>query len=279
MSSEKKIHCDLCGHFEEKPFLEKDGGFYTKCSECGFVYTSPLTVDLTAHNDEYYKEATGKYLDKHFSEKNQRKCNLILKKFSAYRKSGKILEIGCNAGGFLHAATKKGWESYGIEPVSEVTEYGKKKFNLNIQNCFIEDAKLPENSFDVVYSNAVFEHLPSPSKAFEKVHSFLRIGGIAYIETVNIDSFTYQFLGKKWRLIDPLDHPSLYTPKTISNFASKSGLETKKIITRGLRFQPTDAPKLSGFKRLTEELLKFPYSIYSKLSLKGDRVILIAKKV
>lgn len=107
----------------------------------------------------------------------------------------------------------------------------------------------------------------------------MRVGGIAYIETVNIDSFTYQFLGEKWRLIDPLDHPSLYTPKTISNFASKSGLETTKVITRGLRFRPTDAPKLSGFKRLTEELLKFPYSIYSKLSLKGDRVILIAKKV
>ena len=59
MSSEKKIHCDLCGHFEEKPFLEKDGGFYTKCAECGFVYTSPLTVDLTAYNDEYYKEVYG----------------------------------------------------------------------------------------------------------------------------------------------------------------------------------------------------------------------------
>ena len=56
----KKIHCDLCGHFEEKRYLQKDGGFYTKCSECGFVYTSPLTVDLTAHNDGYYKEVTEK---------------------------------------------------------------------------------------------------------------------------------------------------------------------------------------------------------------------------
>ena len=72
MSIQKKIHCDLCGHFVEKPFLEKDGGFYTKCSECGFVYTSPLTVDLTVHNDEYYKEVSVKYSDKHFSEKNQR---------------------------------------------------------------------------------------------------------------------------------------------------------------------------------------------------------------
>lgn len=63
------------------------------------------------------------------------------------------------------------------------------------------------------------------------------------------------------------------------HFEEKPYLETIKIITRGLRFRPTDAPKLSGFKRLMEELLKFPYSIYSKLSLKGDRVILIAKKV
>ena len=278
MSAEKIIPCDLCGHVEENPFLEKDGGYYTRCSTCDFVYTSPITADLSTHNDEYYKETTEKYVKKHFSEKNQKKCNSLLKKFSRYKQTGKILEIGCNAGGFVYAASKKGWESFGIEPVCKVTEYGKTQLNLNIQNCFIEDAILPVGDFDVVYSNAVFEHLPSPSKAFEKIHRFLRGGGIAYIETVNIDSITYQFLGKKWRLIDPLDHPSLYTPKTISNFASNVGLKTEKVITRGIRFRPTDAPKLSGLKRLREEVLKLPYSIYSKLRLKGDRVILVAKK-
>ena len=63
------------------------------------------------------------------------------------------------------------------------------------------------------------------------------------------------------------------------HFEEKPYFETTKIITRGLRFRQTYAPKLSGFKHLMEELLKFSYSIYSKLSLKGDRVILIAKKV
>ena len=63
------------------------------------------------------------------------------------------------------------------------------------------------------------------------------------------------------------------------HFEEKPYFETTKIITRGLSFRQTYAPKLSGFKHLMEELLKFSYSIYSKLSLKGDRVILIAKNV
>ncbi len=278
MTTDKIVPCDLCDHIQNEPFLNKCGGFYTRCASCGFVYTNPVTLDLSAHNETYYNKASEKYIRKHFSKKHQKKCCALLARFKAYRKSGKLLEIGCNAGGFVYAAERQGWDAYGIEPVSKVTQYAKDEYGLNIQNCFIEEANLPEGSFDVVYSNAVFEHLPSPTAAFQQVHRLLRKGGVAYIATVNIASYTYEFLGQNWRLIDPMDHPSLYSPDTIKQFARKSGLDVVRVMTRGVRFRPTEEPKLTGIKRLLEEVRKLPYSILSRLRLKGDRVILLARK-
>jgi 2-polyprenyl-3-methyl-5-hydroxy-6-metoxy-1,4-benzoquinol methylase len=278
MASSVTVPCDLCGHVEHKPFLAKSGGFYTRCPSCGFVYTNPVTSDLSEHNKIYYNETSGKYIQKHFSIRHQRKCCALLRKFNRHRKLGKLLEIGCNAGGFVYAADLKGWEAHGIEPVEKVTEYAKRKYGLNIQNCFVEHADLPEGGFDVVYSNAVFEHLPSPTAAFRQVRRLLRVGGVAYIETVNIASYTFEFLGEGWRLIDPRDHPSLYSPVTMRQFAKKSGLDIVRIMTRGVRFRSTGERRLSGIKRITEEIKKLPYSILSRLKLKGDRIVLEATK-
>jgi hypothetical protein len=62
-------------------------------------------------------------------------------------------------------------------------------------------------------------------------------------------------------------------------FAKKSGLDIVRIMTRGVRFRSTGERRLSGIKRITEEIKKLPYSILSRLKLKGDRIVLEARKI
>ncbi len=84
MTTDKIVPCDLCGHIQNEPFLNKCGGFYTRCASCGFVYTNPVTLDLSAHNETYYNKASEKYIRKHFSKKHQKKCCALLTRFKAY---------------------------------------------------------------------------------------------------------------------------------------------------------------------------------------------------
>lgn len=53
---------------------------------------------------------------------------------------------------------------------------------LNILQMDACRLKFPSNSFDFVYSNSVFHHLPEPGAAIASVSRVLKSGGVAYID-------------------------------------------------------------------------------------------------
>jgi 2-polyprenyl-3-methyl-5-hydroxy-6-metoxy-1,4-benzoquinol methylase len=85
--------------------------------------------------------ANGLYLRKYHFVKNialKTNCNLLIRSKS----KGKILDIGAGTGDFLSVAMQDGWETTGIEPVTE---------NLLRLNFFCgKHAGLSDHSFDVV---------------------------------------------------------------------------------------------------------------------------------
>jgi SAM-dependent methyltransferase len=119
-----------------------------------------------------------------------------------------------------------------------------------------------------VYSNAVFEHLPSPASVMNEVARLLEPGGIVYTKTVNYDSYTREQIGKDWKLLAPSGHLCLFTPTTLSEFCVRAGLEVIKTESHGVRVR----------KGFGQALRKGWYSFRSRRSLKGDRIIVWARK-
>jgi SAM-dependent methyltransferase len=39
----------------------------------------------------------------------------FLRRFEVYRQQGRILDLGCGIGGFIHAEQQAGWEAYGVD--------------------------------------------------------------------------------------------------------------------------------------------------------------------
>ncbi len=58
-----------------------------------------------------------------------------------------------------------------------------KKIGDRIQliNGYAENAGLPEESFDIIYSYSVFEHIQNPAKAIEEIKKLVKPGGVVYI--------------------------------------------------------------------------------------------------
>ena len=119
----------------------------------------------------------------------------------------------CSKGG-EDGATKTG------EPVAKVAEVGRER-GLDIRCATLEEAAFPDGTFDVVFSNAVLEHVPSPGAVLRETWRVLRPGGVVYADTVNIGSYTWKWLGPRWKLIDPRAHLGLFTPATLRRHSER----------------------------------------------------------
>ncbi len=268
----KYVDCDLCGNNNYDRLYEKNGTFWVRCKKCGFIYTNPRWEEsaLDEEISQIYGEGLAGYSDK-YNLKKQVEYRKILKRFEKYRKLNNILEIGCNVGAFLYQAREMGWNATGVEPVDICAKYAQEKYGLNVIAEFLENAHLPESSFDVVYSNAVFEHLPHPSTVLREVFRILRHGGVVYTCTVNYDSYTRELLGEGWHLLRTADHLSFYTPATIIRFHEKAGLSVFKITSNGVRTRKKDNYVIRSLRKALQSSL-------SRINLKGDRIISLARK-
>lgn len=268
--------CNLCDNYSLQFLFSKDDGIYYLCSVCGFVYGVPSVESGNKHkNTSPEPKMVEQYAGKMYSVKKQRYYRRKIHSFSKYYRTGQLLEIGANTGGFLFAAQKLGWNVSGVEPAAEFACYGRENYDLNIITSTFEDANLPENYFDVVYSNAVLEHLQFPSDVFQKAFRVLRPGGLFYGLTVNFDSYTYKFLGENWHLLSPNGHYSIYTPQTLRAFCEKAGMTNITIKSNGVRLSKTS---LLFTMPILRNILKGWYSTLTRFTLKGDRVIVLARK-
>ena len=181
--------------------------------------------------------------------------------------SGRLLEVGCNVGGFLHCARKLGWEVAGVEPVDACARYAREQ-GMRAVTGTLEEADLPEASFDVVYSNAVLEHIPSPRAAFAAIARVLKPGGVVFTRTVNFDCYTREQIGSAWRLLAPNGHVSLFNGRTLSRFNEQAGLEVFRVQSNGVRVRR--GPLAFLRKAILSTLARFTH--------KGDRIIVLARK-
>ena len=106
-------------------FLTKEDFHICECLNCGLLYTMPRP-------DE---EKIGKYYkSKKYKSHKENKKGFIPKIYETVKKTnlkhkyriateglkvGKMLDIGCGVGDFLHTAETHGWECIGVEPSEE----------------------------------------------------------------------------------------------------------------------------------------------------------------
>ena len=263
------VACDLCQSEECDVVLEKKDTFYVLCRQCGFVYTNPR-VQVTEANSEYFPAVRDHCVASNYSALKQQAYAKQLRKLSKYRQTNRILAVGCNVGGFVYRAQEMGWHATGIEPARECAEYAQKIHNLNVLPQYLEDANLPAERLDVVYSNAVFEHPPSPRTVIREIARILRPGGIVYIKTVNWNSYTREQMGADSHLLLPRYPTSLFASKTLPQLCTEAGMSIVSIASNGVRLPKRNGITNRGKKKFLSTLARF--------TLKGDRIIVVAQK-
>lgn len=135
-----------------------------------------------------------------------------------------ILEIGSGSGYLLWALEEHAPAAMltGIEYDPRLVELARSKVKVaKVIQGNAESFRLHQ-SFDLVVSSQVIEHLYHPEQMIDRVWSHLKPGGWLVITTPNLKSVAARMLGAKWHGFRD-DHVSLKTFEEWSTFISTRG--------------------------------------------------------
>ena len=160
------------------------------CEHCGWAHLDPLPDEREVapiYGDAYYEESDG-WLQKDRREQAfwdlEHADKLSDWRSILGRETGSVLDVGCSGGLLLEYAVAQGWKGEGIEPsgpaVSEARAHG-----LRIHSGLYQDVELPADSFDVVHSKLLAEHLPDPAGFLVWASRLLVAGGVITIHAPN----------------------------------------------------------------------------------------------
>jgi len=167
-----------------------------------------------------------KYLDAHYTKTKEKNRQLYAEQFAKwvfkrfFKKTGKLLDLGCGKGYFLNAFKKLGFSVKGVDLES---------INKNIKKVDLEKGKLPfsNNSFDFVICIDLIEHINNPDNLMKETRRVLKPSGLFVIYTPNWNIFFKNFY-------DDYTHVKPYTPLGLSRMLTRYEF---KIIHLSKRFR------------------------------------------
>lgn len=219
--------CLISGSKNLKPLKGYEKHYLVK-SPVGFVFClrMPTGQELQEHYAKYTRE-------EYYSPLTRQRYRDLLDSWEPYRKTNKILDIGCGTGFFLEVAKEKGWEVYGTEYTSNAIAICKSK-GISMQQGKLDATHYREEMFDVITSFEVIEHINNPIEEVKNIHSILRKGGLFYLTTPNFNALERRILKANYNVIEYPEHLSYYTPKTLNYLLTRNGFKKKKILTTGV---------------------------------------------
>jgi SAM-dependent methyltransferase len=231
------------------------------CADCGMQYISPrLRGDLIFSS---YAEGEDPV---YVSQMQARERTFAIALGHIERESGgqrgRLLDVGTAAGGFLAAATARGWQAEGCEPNRWLAAWGSRQYGVRICSGSVFDQPYEPASFDVVTLWDVIEHTTDPRAMLEHCRTLLKPGGILVVNYPDIGSWIARGLGRRWLFLTSV-HLHYFTRSTMTRLLEScefrvavirphvQRLELDYILSRGAILSPS----LTGLARKVTSML------------------------
>jgi 2-polyprenyl-3-methyl-5-hydroxy-6-metoxy-1,4-benzoquinol methylase len=226
-----------------KPFKNSETEVFT-CPSCSLEFIYPF--QLSSEDAPSSTTAPG-YIE-YMQSRHQQVLELVnfraKQRLALYtsllgHKPKRILEIGCGAGWMTKGLADLGVETLGIEYDPDLARSAQLIGANVLQGDIVQMESLPD-SYDVIFSSQVFEHIFTPNKALQNACRFINSQGIVHIDVPNGNSWGAKVRRirpsvKMWSALDLPEHQICYQPSSLKKLLVDADLEIISI-----QEKPTD---------------------------------------
>jgi 2-polyprenyl-3-methyl-5-hydroxy-6-metoxy-1,4-benzoquinol methylase len=222
--------CPACGRATRHRFLyAKNDCDILRCEECGLGRAETRGFDPSDYytGDYFSGKHSDGYADYLGAERTlRREFAHTLRFIRRFRRSGRLLDVGCAYGFFLQEA-RRDFDVSGIELAQDAAEHCRRS-GLNVLTGQVEPDRLRElGAFDVIVLLDVIEHLPSPRETVALLAQHLNPGGILIITTGDFGAVSARLAGARWRLMTPPQHLWFFSEESMRRMMTSLGLEVE----------------------------------------------------
>lgn len=140
-----------------------------------------------------------------------------------YTDGKKVLDIACNDGTQLDYYKAKGYDTYGVDPATNLHEISSKKHNVVLD--YFPSPLLTDNKFDIITAQNVFAHNTYPLDFLKECKNLLSEKGVIFIQTSQADMIKNNEFDTIYH-----EHISFFSVKSFCTLASRAGLNVIDVI-------------------------------------------------
>jgi len=166
------------------------------------------------------------------------------------RPAGKLLDVGCGGGRFLHRMRKRGWEVEGTDFDPKCAANTAARYGVKTHVGELVVLALPAASFDAITMSHAVEHLFDPRATITECLRLLKPGGLLVLVTPNIASTAASEMGRFWRGWEPPRHLHLFSVASLTNLVQGRGFEI--VEARSLATGSAAVHRVSCLNRMKE---------------------------
>jgi len=161
---------------------------------------------------------------------------LIFKRPLTFKKNGKLLDVGCSVGDFLHKA-RFFYEVEGVEVNPHTAAIAEK--NFIVYKDFLHNlALIPE--YDIVTLHQILYGNPDPIELLQDCRKILKEDGILYINTPNSNSYSMQLYKGKANHLYGYATQNVFNHKSLEKLAELTGFKITSFRTEWLDIYLSD---------------------------------------
>ncbi len=239
--------CPLgCVHADEPILTGRDylhdlpGEFsVVKCLTCGLMRTDPRPTPDTIgfyYPDDYSPYVGSRVRSGDRTGRSESALKAMLKQVIRLNtqslpsiRPGRLLEIGCASGSFMHKMAHQGWGVTGIEFDQKAAESAR-ALGYPVFAGSMETAPEPDSCYDLVVGWMVLEHLHDPVRALERLRQWVSPKGWLVISIPNAGSLEFSLFKDKWYALQLPTHLYHFTPATARALLKSAGWSIQEIL-------------------------------------------------
>lgn len=203
-----------------------------RCSGCGLL-SSTLAIRVNASTSAIDENTRALALGSVRRRNFQRVLDAL--RAAGLGSGARILDVGCAHGWFVEAALARGYDACGLEPDTEIVAVARRS-GISVRSGFFPEALAPDERFDAIVFNDVFEHVPQPDEVMRAVRTHLSAGGLAAINLPIASGVFYRIadaldragwhgpFDRMWQKAFPSPHISYFTQPLLARLAASCAM-------------------------------------------------------